>query len=560
MRKSLIILFLLLFTIFFINTFHEEYPDEYDSIVGGKYILQGKVPYRDWFQHHQPGAYVLSASILPLSGNSFVRFRMILAIVFFFINIGGYFILKKRLKNTPNNLNFYLLYLFAIAVSATYFWWQMNLADNLASYLLIPAYALVIMKTVYRDKFDAKDLLITSLPTFFAWWTSMTYIYIVAGLNLFAVYLYFKSEKITRKSFFSAVKIFATPYLLFLVYLLLTGSLKDYYFACFTYNQNYYVYNAAHAVGQAVNPVRYAITIAMTFFNNYIPALAMVKGFNLASPLIVTLALSNAVFFIYILLSKNYLCLIPFAIMLIYANARSNPLNISDRDYQASVYTMFSFFNGIWTLFILQKFIDAKNSLLSHKVILFPLFFILFVYWFFNIAGMTLIFGQKFYAKYMGEAPLIYDYPQIAQIVNKIASPTDYAWVGPFEFKELFYLKTKIPSRYHWFLQHAAVSKIKDEMIVDFTKNRAKMIVFQRNYSPWGGPAHEFNYFFTDFLDKNYFRLFMLNKTDKQWTYKWKVDNTRNFDLDADFNFDNNRQEEILNELISLGLVEKQKK
>lgn len=45
--------------LFLVSAFHEDYPDEYDSILGGKYILEGRIPYKDWFQHHQPGAYVL---------------------------------------------------------------------------------------------------------------------------------------------------------------------------------------------------------------------------------------------------------------------------------------------------------------------------------------------------------------------------------------------------------------------------------------------------------------------------------------------------------------------
>ena len=35
----------LLFWILYTNTFHEEYPDEFDNILGGYYILHGKLPY-----------------------------------------------------------------------------------------------------------------------------------------------------------------------------------------------------------------------------------------------------------------------------------------------------------------------------------------------------------------------------------------------------------------------------------------------------------------------------------------------------------------------------------
>jgi len=140
-----IIPFLIIALIFFINTFHEEYPDEYDSLVGGKYILEGKIPYRDWFQHHQPGAYLLAAFILPFSGQSFVKFRVLLAFVFFLINLAGYILIKKRCKNFQ--LHFYLIFLLFLSISATYFWGQMLLADTLSAYLLIPAYILLLINT-----------------------------------------------------------------------------------------------------------------------------------------------------------------------------------------------------------------------------------------------------------------------------------------------------------------------------------------------------------------------------------------------------------------------------
>ncbi len=560
MKKTLFIAFLIIFAIFFVNTFHEEYPDEYDSIVGGKFIAQGKVPYRDWFQHHQPGAYVLSALILPFSGINFVKFRIILAIVFFLINISGYFVLKRRLAYNKINLNFYLVFIFFVAIAGTFFWWQMLLADTLSAYLLIPAYALVLLKLVLHEKFDAKDLFITNLFTFFAWWTSMTYIYLVIGINLFAIYLFLKSAKNHvpfSRSVLAIAKMMLPPYIIFLIFLLITGSLRDYYFAAFTYNQNYYIYNAAHEIGKAVNPMRYAITIAMTFFNNFFSALGFLKDLNPSNSIIPLLTASNLAIIIFLIISRQFSAAIFVIFCLAFACARSNPVGVDETDYQSSVYTMLAFFNGVTAIYFLRNFINHVENRLSEKIIASFMLIILLVHSLFAYSYLGLNSMQKFYKKYMGEAPLIYNRPQIASVVNLIADKNDYAWVGPFEFKEILYLNAKMPSRYHWFLQHAATSKIKDEMIGDFEKNKAKVIVFQRDYAPWGGIAHDFNYFFTDYLDKNYFRLIDLDKSDKKYEYKWKIGDTINFNLAQSFNFDKSRKEEILSQLIKLGLIEK---
>src|SRR3989304_8135386 len=84
-HKYLVLSLLFLLAILLVNSLHEEYPDEFDSIVGGKYILEGKLPYRDWFQHHQPGAYVLAALLLPVSDGSFVRSRIAFSFLFLVI-------------------------------------------------------------------------------------------------------------------------------------------------------------------------------------------------------------------------------------------------------------------------------------------------------------------------------------------------------------------------------------------------------------------------------------------------------------------------------------------
>lgn len=557
MKKVVIGIFLLLLSIVLVSAFHEEYPDEYDSIVGGLYIMHGKLPYRDWFQHHQPFAYVLAAGILPFTGQSFVKFRIAFAIFLFLFHLGTYTLLRSRIRSP--DIGFYLFFLIAVALASTYFWGQMLLADTLAAYLIIPGYALLLLKDYYKERFEMRDLLIVSLSTFLTWFTSMTFIYIIIGLNLYAIYLFWKSEQ-KRYSLLSLLKaigiIFVTPYALFLVYLLVTGSLKDYYFANIVYNQKYYIYN--YPGGGIVNPLRYAIVIANHLINNYLPALWGVKDFSFSDPIQVTLALSNAAFFVLLLVTRRFVFLFPFFTMLIFSNARSNPQAIRETDYQSSVYILSSMFNGIFSFAALKKLLDEGALKYSMKIIISLVFLLLGTYWFFNTFFLLMKFEQKFYPKYMGQAPLIYDYPQVAMLVNQMVSDKDTVWIGPFEFKELFYLKTKkLPSKYHWFLKQAAVSKIKDEMVADFEKSRPKIIVFKRAYSPWAGNAPEFNYFFTDFLDKNYVRLCSLNATLVDYSYEWTMGDPRNFQFATDINFDNQKKDEILLDLERQGLIKK---
>jgi hypothetical protein len=214
-------------------------------------------------------------------------------------------------------------------------------------------------------------------------------------------------------------------------------------------------------------------------------------------------------------------------------------------------------FNGLFSLWAIKELLDNSVVKFSTKVGLTFVYVSLCLYWIATPLYFMMKMEQKFFPKYMGNAPLIYSRPQVANYVNAIVSSDEYAYIGPFEFEELFYLHTKkLPSKYHWFLNHAATSKIKDELISNLAMNRPKVIVFQRGFAPWGGDASTYNYFMTKFLDENYFRLFKLNDTLTDRHYTYKIGNTINFDIDGTFNFDKRYQKEILEKLISLGYVE----
>lgn len=551
-----ICIFALLFVVFVTNAFHEKYPDEFDSIVGGRYITEGKLPYRDWFQHHQPGAYVMAATILPFTGQSFVKFRVGWELVLCAMLISSYFLLKWRLPKL--DLSFYIFLLFVIGLSGTYFWGHMLLADTLSGYFILPAFALLFLKDYHQERFETEDLMIVGGFAFLTWFTSMTYIIVAGIVTLYAIYLFVASRghRPLIPRVLIGLAIAGAPYVMFGLYLLVTGSLADYYWATVVYNTNYYIYNYPHAPGAAINPIRYASVIVDTFLSNYLLALWGVRDFPLSNPVQVTLAFSSAAAIVVTLVKGRVQFLIPLVSVLIFSNARSSPQSIRETDYQAFVYIISSMFNGVFSLWAVKELLDNAAVKISAKIGLSILYVSLVLYWIATPLYFMMKMEQKYFPKYMGNAPLIYSRPQVAEYVNAIVKPDEYAYIGPFEFEELLYLDAKQPSTYHWFLNHAATSKIKDELLADLEKNRPKVIVFQRGFAPWGGDASTYNYFMTKFLDEHYFRLFKLNDTLTDIRYQWKIGNTQNFDIDGTFNFDKRRQQEILDALISQGYIE----
>jgi hypothetical protein len=89
----------------------------------------------------------------------------------------------------------------------------------------------------------------------------------------------------------------------------------------------------------------------------------------------------------------------------------------------------------------------------------------------------------KAYDKYMGTAPLIYDRPVVAPVINSIVSPQDYMWIGPFAFQELFYANGQLPSKYHILIPDMGQSQtIENSILSDFNTHKPKVIYFDKTY------------------------------------------------------------------------------
>jgi len=550
-------LFFIVFCIFSVNSLHESYPDEFDNIMGGWLNLHGELIYKDWFTHHNPFAYWLASIIEIFSGQSFVKFRFLYSIFLFLLTIGGFYYLKKTIG--LDRVKFYLGFILFLAISATYFWGHMLLADSLAAFLLIPVFGLLVLKIYYKLEFTMRDVVFISIFSFLTLLTSMTFSYLVAGMYLLAFLNFFfypngiKSFK-TKKLY--AILIVGFPYLLFLIYLLVTGSLSDYIFQGIKFNQEFYIYNYPRPEGSTfVNPFRYAIVMAQDFQANFTTLLLQARDFNFTYPFNITLAVVNTGLVIFLLIKRKFLLAAFIVFCLIYSNARSNPLTSKETDYQSAVYILISLFNICFSLYII--FQDLRKEIeFPKKLIISSIFILMLIYVFFNSIYLFRLFSYKAYDKFMGFAPTIYDRPVIAPVLNRITNEDDYVWVGPFAFEEIFYLDRKIPTNYVILLPEFAKSpKIQDKMMKDLRTNPPKVIYYDKQFGIRGSTPETYAGFFQDFIDQEYISLHELNKDGK--IYASNLPKTANLDFETKLFIRNDSQDEVIQKLIENNFVSK---
>ena len=554
-NKWLVCLFVIFLFLTLISAVHETFPDEYDNILGGYYINKGILPNVGFFTHHNIGAYFIASISTFFTQQSFVLFRLFFALEIWMAILMTYLLFRSSFGEVKSR--FYLLYAAIMLVGSTYWWGQMFLSETLISYLLIPIYGLVLLKIFHKKGWRLKELVLVSVLSFLSFSVSLTYIYIFAIIYplILGLYIYGLKKKLDFRRISLAILILGLPYAVFGIYLLVTNSYTEFYFQQYYYNFHYYIYNFPDVGGvRSTNPIRYAVSTAYQTINGFYGLLIQVKDLNFEYPFNVSLALANLLALVYLVIKRKFLLAGFVFSVIVFANTRSEPLNIKETDFHATVYIALSFFNLAWASFESVKDLNKKRLNYFSTIILTVLMVVVWLYSSFAFLLLTDKFNEKVYGKFMGQTPLIYDRPTVAPILNKIATKDDYVWVGPFAFHELLYINGENPSKYHWFLpQSEAFERFKNGLISDLNLKRPKVIVFEKGYTAFGKRAEEWNYPIVDFLNYNYFGFEQLSSLG----YVSKAAKSEHFDFTQTYYFDNNRREEIINDLIKNGLIEK---
>jgi hypothetical protein len=546
-----------IFVILLINTVHFYYPDEFDNIMGGWFLLKGLPIYKAWFTHHGPVAYIIAASVLLFAGQSFVNFRMLYAFWIGAFMFGGYFLVRDKLRLGERRA--YLFFLAFVTIASTYFWGQMLLADTLSAYFIIPVYCLLLFTAFNNRRIKMRDIFWISVLMASACLSSLTYLFLAIIIYVTVLYMYYRENfyGFKNKSTYFPLLILGGPYVLFLLFLIVTGSFQDYYYMNIEFNRASYVYNYPRPAGSTtINPVRFAVVIAHDFALNFHGVITQLTRFNLQYPVNVTFAISNLAFVAYALAHRRYKMALFVIGFMIYSNARSNPLESKETDYQSAVYIVLSIFNGI---FVLRKMSDDLNDTVTNqtkKVIFSFLLILVGVLFFYNSFLLGKKFFDKAYGKYMGIESQIYDRPKLAPIINSVVSENDYMWIGPFEFEELFYAKGKFPSKYQIMIpgmrQHPAIIQ---QIQSDFNTHKPKVIYFDKEYHVLGAEPKDYVPWFLEFLSANYIQLVNYHPNGDSYVSVKSVEPS--YDPEAKLYINKDNVDEVLDKLIKANIIKK---
>ncbi len=510
--------------------------------------MQGRLPYVGFFSHHNPFAYFFAVPISLFAGQSFVKFRLGLGVVYALLMIGFYVWTKKRFGVEVGKI--ILGWLIFLAVGATYWWGQMLLADVLGSYLISVPVILLFWLIFNKEKIRQNDLLLISVSSALALLTTFTLLYLVALIYLVTLIWSFKnsSEKLVSSKNLKVVGTLAAPYLVFGFYLLVTGSIQEYFYQSVVFNSKYYAFLPG---GVSVrNPLRVVIVLFYQFFINFKTMLVMTKDLNFGSPFAQTLVLSNAIMMVYSILQRRFFLAAFIWFALTFSIVRSNPYTTVETDYQGMAYHLISIFNGLTVLVFLWK--SLKEKVLDAKALVYAVSFLfLGAYFVFFSLHLSEKYLEKAYQKYMGVQSLIYDRPSVAPLLNKLLTKNDYYFLGPFDYENQLYVNEKPASKYIDVIPAMDNSlKIQAALLSDLQKNKPKIIVFDTEMRVLGNKPGGF---LKPFLDKDYFNLEELGAPciGVKATTKW----FGTYDFERHFFFEKEDRPQVLKELEEQKLI-----
>lgn len=242
-----ICLFLLLF-LMQLKFLNAEYfiSDEEDMMLGGKSIVKGFLLYKDYFSQHMPTGYYISA-LFELLGARTITLQRIYYYVFFAFM---WTFMYKRYRVYVAGKVLILYPIMFLSIIGTYQYGTTILSENIAGIGLMLLFLEFIKFTNLRE-LDWKSCALISLSVILSFGALFIAIYplFFIGLCVFAqeiVWAWEKRNKIDSflKNFFKRYMPLAVwvgiPWLIYFIYLKVTGTLYLFYYSAYVINRTIY--------------------------------------------------------------------------------------------------------------------------------------------------------------------------------------------------------------------------------------------------------------------------------------------------------------------------------
>lgn len=232
--KKIYLLVLFWFAVWFLIVGqYRGFNDAFEVICGGWFIKRGLLPYRDFFFHKMPLMFYLSFFVHLLQLKKIFWFRVFL-LLFYCVN--WYFLLNQVGNAFKKSI---LLFLLILPFLGSIFYFDMWLVGNPASLAIFSIY-FVMFSAQDKKKFvlTKRQVIYLSIMFFIAFNSSLSSMF-----ALFPLFVYLLVKNFNNFKSFAVLSFFLN--LLFPIYFLTIGVVRDFFWANFIFPKFYFKYRLA---------------------------------------------------------------------------------------------------------------------------------------------------------------------------------------------------------------------------------------------------------------------------------------------------------------------------
>jgi hypothetical protein len=228
-NRFLICALILIFALLFFQSVTRQFNiDEFEHVHAAWYVQTGHVPYRDFFQNHNPLLYYLMAPVLSVSGDS-PGSLILLRLIFFLLTVAIAFVTHQIAKLATKSDGAAILSVVLLLTMAVFFQKVIEIRPDVPQVLfaLISVYYLLAFLKNNEPKSIAASGLYASISFIFLQKTA----FLLISYAILFVFLLLKNRLTTKNAVRFSIW-FSGPLILFAAYLLFSGSFKDYLMTC----------------------------------------------------------------------------------------------------------------------------------------------------------------------------------------------------------------------------------------------------------------------------------------------------------------------------------------
>lgn len=484
------------FGLFAMSLFFLVALDDTDNMLGGKLILEGQLPYRDFFSHHSPGMYFLSALIYPFTDNNLFFYRLIFNLLVFCLAVWLYFILKN--KYSPIVARVFLL-LFSFAHTVGYM--HLALGESLIAVIIPIAFVMVFDQNRYL--FSHSKSITLSLLLFCVPFMSLSYVFAAIILYITYAALCVITARANRWIILAKLTgIYATPYVIAALYIILTGSFDYIWYDLFVFNALHYAPMVGEHGGNIVN------TLSAMILNS-ISQIATV-GSNILNPQYTVQLFSLTgigVFCYYLYRNNKRLEVLSVIALLLVLNTRTNIYNAPaisssflEISQHAALYVSMVLLLG--TIGIISVLNTRGNQALKVIGVLYLIVIsaAILQVWSSRMQDVFITKESQNYYTYAHNLKRI----NTSTLINQLTVPGDKAWIAPTDFASQLYLTPQRSSRYTFYLPWLNSSpRLTDDLVASLRADMPKVIYL----APYSMNGQEYSRELSSFIDNNYFEI-----------------------------------------------------